>query len=227
MKNNNYRGLKVEENFDIDKRIDKIKNQMGEEYKDVLDPDNSIFRNENSSDEIPKDIMESIPVNEPSLDNYSESADEQNIGNDIENTEALEMQNDDNQNDSWQDPFASGENDAVKKYVIYIAKDFVPYFDEMDTDGRSAYVNEALQLKIDLEGKDRKWHLFKRILRHIIVSVFTLIIAIPSLFWLADKSIKATVQNYSYVQENFEKLYKERVDRERTIQKIKTMRLGL
>ena len=36
MKNNNYRGLKVEENFDIDKHIDKIKNQMGEEYKDVL-----------------------------------------------------------------------------------------------------------------------------------------------------------------------------------------------
>ena len=30
MKNNNYRGLKVEENFDIDKHIDKIKNQMGE-----------------------------------------------------------------------------------------------------------------------------------------------------------------------------------------------------
>ena len=71
MKNNNYRGLKVEENFDIDKHINKIKNQMGEEYKDVLDPDNSIFRNENSSDEIPKDIMESIPVNEPSLDNDS------------------------------------------------------------------------------------------------------------------------------------------------------------
>src|SRR5699024_4527221 len=113
------------------------------------------------------------------------------------------------------------------KYVIYISKDFVPYIDNMDKDARSAYVNEAIQLKIDLEGKDRKWHLFKRVLRHVIVSVFTLVIAVPALFWLADKSITATVQNYGYVQKNFEKLYKDKIEREKAVREIQQMRLGL
>ncbi len=211
----------MEENFDIDKHIDRIKNQMGEENKDHNDPDNSIFRQPDlPEEEIPNEVLEGIPNDESSLENYASDVEQQEENQQSEQ-EVQEVQ------EPWQDPFMAEENDAVKKYVIYIAKDFVPSFDSMNSDERSAYVNDAIQLKVDLEGKDRKWHLFKRILRHIIVSVFTLILAVPALFWFADKSIKATVQNYGYVQENFEKLYKERADRERSIQKIQTMRLGL
>ena len=207
----------MEENFDIDEQINKIKSQMGAAGKDYNDPDNSIFRQPDlSEEEVPNEVLENIPSEEPSLDEYaSEQQAEQSAEIEQESQE------------TWQDPFVTEENDAVKKYVIYIAKDFVPSFDSMNSDERSAYVSDAIQLKFDLEGKDRKWHLFKRILRHIIVSVFTLILAVPALFWFADKSIKATVQNYGYVQESFEKLYKEHADRERTIQRIQTMRLGL
>lgn len=211
----------MEENFDIDKHIDRIKSQMGEENKDYNDPDNSIFRQPDlPEEEIRNEVLEGIANDEPSLENYASDVEQQEENQQSEQ-EVQEPQ------EPWQDPFMAEENDAVKKYVIYIAKDFVPSFDSMNSDERSAYVNDAIQLKVDLEGKDRKWHLFKRILRHIIVSVFTLILAVPALFWFADKSIKATVQNYGYVQENFEKLYKERADREKTIQRIQTMRLGL
>ena len=220
----------MEENFDIDKHIDKIKNQMGEMQAQTPD-----FQ------DVPSDVINSLPNDEPSLENYSSqkeseekapeeiSADEQQTNSD-EQPSAQEsgLQSEENiYENEWQDPFGTNENDAVKKYVIYISKDFVPYVDNMSKDERSAYVNEAIQLKLDMEGKDRKWHLFVRVLRHIIVSVFTLIIAVPALFWLADKSITATVQNYGYVQKNFEKLYKERVDREKAIKEIQTLRLGL
>ena len=220
----------MEENFDIDKHIDKIKNQMGEMQTQTPD-----FQ------DVPSDVINSLPNDEPSLENYSSqkeseekapeeiSADEQQTNSD-EQPSAQEsgLQSEENiYENEWQDPFGTNENDAVKKYVIYISKDFVPYVDNMSKDERSAYVNEAIQLKLDMEGKDRKWHLFVRVLRHIIVSVFTLIIAVPALFWLADKSITATVQNYGYVQKNFEKLYKERVDREKAIKEIQTLRLGL
>ena len=191
--------------------------------------------------DVPSDVINSLPYDEPQLENYSSqkeseekapeeiSADEQQTNSD-EQPSAQEsgLQSEENiYENEWQDPFGTNENDAVKKYVIYISKDFVPYVDNMSKDERSAYVNEAIQLKLDMEGKDRKWHLFVRVLRHIIVSVFTLIIAVPALFWLADKSITATVQNYGYVQKNFEKLYKERVDREKAIKEIQTLRLGL
>lgn len=218
----------MKENFDIDKHIDKIKSQIEQE------PDVS-----NISD-VPEDVLADIPNLEPSLDGYGE-AEEQAVAQELENPEqvAQEAQSDSQpevpiqeelpsvQESEWHDPFGTNENDAVKKYVIYIAKDFVPYVDHMDKDARSAFVNESIQLKLQMEGKDRKWHAFVRVLRHIIVSVFTLLIAVPALFWLADKSITATVQNYQYVQQNFEKLYKDKAERDKAAREIQQMRLGL
>lgn len=218
----------MEENFDIDKHINKIKSQMEQE------PEVS-----NISD-VPEDVLADIPNLEPSLEGYGE-AEEETSAQELKNPEQVsqEAQSDSQpevpiqeelpsaQESEWHDPFGTNENDAVKKYVIYIAKDFVPYVDHMDKDARSAFVNESIQLKLQMEGKDRKWHAFVRVLRHIIVSVFTLLIAVPALFWLADKSITATVQNYQYVQQNFEKLYKDKAERDKAAREIQQMRLGL
>ncbi len=218
IKNNNFWGLNVEENFDIDKHIDKIKGQI-EEVKQE--------ENSNISD-VPENILKDIPNEEPSLEGYG---DDENISDEAENLTDEDVQQSEEYpqtpESEWEDPFGTHENDAVKKYVIYIAKDLVPFVDDMDKDARSAYVNDAIELKVKMEGKDRKWHTFTTILRHIIVSVFTLLIAVPALFWIADKSITATVQNYEYVQKNFEKLYKEKADRDKAAREIQQMRLGL
>lgn len=219
----------MEENFDIDKHIDKIKNQMGQD-----------FQASNITD-APDDILENVPNNEPLLDAYGEdlnaqsdetSESEKDIQEHKDNQDATqenldEINQDYEYENEWQDPFGTNENDAVKKYVIYIAKDFVPLVDHMDKDARSAFVNESIQLKLQMEGKERKWHVFTRVLRHIIVSVFTLLIIVPALFWLADKSINATVQNYEYVQKSFEKLYKDKAERDKAAREIQQMRLGL
>ncbi len=224
IKNKNFWGLDVEENFDIDKHIDKIKSQL-EETAGAQNPDLG---------NVPQDILDGVPSNEPSLGEYVEQdenlpSQEAHPSSDTSEQVAEPVEQDYSATDDndWQDPFGTNEDDAVKKYVMYIAKDFVPLIDDMDKDARSAFVNEALQLKVNMEGKDRKWHAFTRILRHIIVSVFTLLVAVPALFWLADKSITATVQNYEYVQKNFEKLYKDKADRDKAAREIQQMRLGL
>lgn len=204
----------MEENFDIDEHINKIKAQMGE---DIKDPDNSMFRVQNDASLMPEEFLEDVKNDEPSLDNYAQNEPEEPaIEQNIEQQEIIEPQS--AHYDQWQDPFGQiYENDAVKKYVIYISKDFVPYIDDLDTDARSAFINEALQLKTELDAKDCRWYHLLRVFKHVIISALVLLLAIPVLFWVANKSIIVTRDNYGYVQQSFEKLYKERADRERAM----------
>lgn len=146
---------------------------------------------------------------------------------DAQESEADEQYLSESTEENWEDPFKQGELSDFKKYVIHISKEFVDKFDELDVDERNEIVNDALKLKASLEAKDAKMFYVQRLLRHFIIAILTLAISIPFLFWFIDKSIVATVQNYGYVQKNFEKLYKERIDRQRSIQKIQSMQLGL
>lgn len=103
------------------------------------------------------------------------------------------------------------DNDSVvKKYNVYISKDFVPYIDNLSTNELSAYINDAIQKKIDLEDAERSGERKQRILGHFIVAVMTAIILTPVLLYTAHRSITATLNNYKYSQDNFEKLYAEK-----------------
>ena len=48
------------------------------------------------------------------------------------------------------------ENAAVKKYIFYVSKDFTSIIDSLTTDERSAYINDAIQKKIDIEEQEKK-----------------------------------------------------------------------
>ena len=56
-------------------------------------------------------------------------------------------------------------NSVVKKYIFYVSKDFVPYIDKLTTDERSAYINDAIQKKIDLEDEQKQKNLKKKLKR--------------------------------------------------------------
>ena len=102
------------------------------------------------------------------------------------------------------------DNDVVKKYIVYISKDFVPYINDMTIDERSAYINDALQLKIDAQDEEKAILEKKKITAHIVIAVAVIIIFMPTALLIAHKSIMATFENYKYSQDNFEKLYKQR-----------------
>jgi len=221
-------GCKVEE-FDIDAQINKIKAQMGNMDNSIFRDDFDLPSDEPSLGEIASEepTLEEVVEQEPFVQETEQISDVQET--DFQETNAQESFEEHHveptnrffeplEQEPEVDPFGEiEENNAVKKYVIYVSQDFVPYIDEMDADARSAYINEALQIKQDYEAKENKLFLYIKLIKHAFVCVLTLIFAIPALFWLANKSIIVTKENYSYVQKNFEKLYDERADRSRTI----------
>ena len=109
----------------------------------------------------------------------------------------------------------SEDNGVVKKYIFYISKDFVPLIDSMTPDERTGYINDAIQKKVDIEYEyslvDRK----KRILTHVITMILTFFVVTPIILFLVHKSIMMTFENYKYSQDNFERLYKQRFEKDR------------
>lgn len=107
------------------------------------------------------------------------------------------------------------EDCVVKKYIVYIAKEYIPYVDKLTLDERSAYINDALEMKIGFEDKKKhsakKFKLFLHLVVALIVACATLPIAIIG----AHKAIMATFDNYKYSQENFEKLYRQKFEKDR------------
>lgn len=104
---------------------------------------------------------------------------------------------------------------VVKKYIIYVSKDFVPIIDRMSTDERSAYINDAIQKKVDLEDA-RKQRARKIKLRiHFVIAALVIIFITPFALLAVNKAIMATFENYKYSQDNFEKLYKHRFEKDK------------
>ncbi len=100
------------------------------------------------------------------------------------------------------------DNSVVKKYIIYISKDFVPLMDDMSVDKRSAYINDAIQNKLDLENEKKQKNKKIKLVFHIILMIVVFFALMPWAILGANKAIMATFENYKYSQDNFEKLYK-------------------
>ena len=106
--------------------------------------------------------------------------------------------------------WSNEEDSAIKKYIVYISKDYVPYIDNLSTDERSAYINDAIQKKLDDEENKKLANKRKRAIFNIIVMFFSLCLVSPIAIYVINKSIIATFNNYKYSQDNFEKLYKQK-----------------
>ena len=107
------------------------------------------------------------------------------------------------------------DDSVVKKYIFYVSKDFVPLIDSLTPDQRTAYINDAIQRKIDAEYEYSLVEKKKRILTHIIVMIFTFFLVTPLVLFIVHKSIMLTFENYKYSQDNFEKLYKQHFEKDR------------
>ena len=117
------------------------------------------------------------------------------------------------------------ENTCVKKYITYISKDFVNIMDKMSTDERSAYINDAIQKKIDIENEELQIEKKKTTTMHTMIAIATIIIATPFMLLGVNKAIMHTFDNYKYSQDNFERLYKHRFEKEKV--RVRTLQHNL
>ena len=106
-------------------------------------------------------------------------------------------------------------NSVVKKYIFQVSKDFVSYIDNLTTDERNAFINDAIQKKFDMEDEQRQKELKNKVAIHFVIMILTICLSAPFILLMVHKAIMATFDNYKYSQENFEKLYKSRFEKDR------------
>lgn len=172
-------------------------------------------------EETPDNIKEEIEqmqkeVSAPEEETQEEESQETETIEEIE--EAIEELEEENQNETediskWEE--LNSNNDVVKKYIIYISKDFVPYIDSLTVDERSAYINDAIQTKLDLGDVKKQKQKKIRLFIHLIITIITICLMTPVALLGVHKAIMMTFENYKYSQESFEKLYKQRFEKDK------------
>lgn len=156
-----------------------------------------------------KEPQEKTPEEENETEKESKSQEENITQEEIEEeSEEKNITSQEEELSQWEE--LSKDNSVVKKYILYIAKDFIPYIDNLSIDERNAFVNDAIQKKLDLEDEEKQQENKKRLTTHLILTVVTICLLTPFAILGVNKAILATFENYKYSQDNFEKLYKER-----------------
>jgi len=115
--------------------------------------------------------------------------------------------------DEWQDPFNNlvEEKNADKKFVFTINGDIVPYIEKIEPEGRNDYINLALSDRLQKDKIIKRHNELVLYAKHLFVAFITLVVGVPILFFLVNKSIEFTMKSYDHAQESFEKLYNESV----------------
>lgn len=115
------------------------------------------------------------------------------------------------------DPYAEIEKPVVrnkgpraKKFVVMVNAENVEYFDKIPMEERTRLFNKLLsQHRGSIKAAKEKAHLIK-FTKHMFVGIMTVLISLPIMFIVVNKSIELTIKNYKDVQNNFEKLYESR-----------------
>lgn len=115
------------------------------------------------------------------------------------------------------DPYAAIEKPVVrnkgpkaKKFVVMVDAQNVEFFDKVPMEERTQLFNKLLsEYKTNLSKENQKKRLIK-FTKHMFVAIMTILISLPVMFIVVNKSIELTIKNYKDVQNNFEQLYESR-----------------
>lgn len=168
------------------------------------------------ADEVNETISQEVTQKDNEDPEQTAKPDEENKAN----TSSAEAQEDDKTDNSpkqniskWEE--LDDDNNVVKKYIVYISKDFVPIVDNLSIDQRSAYINDAIQMKVDAQDVEKQNMEKRNAAIHFIIAIVVVILFTPIALIIANKAIMATFDNYKYSQENFEKLYQQRFEKDK------------
>lgn len=185
-----------------------------EDFKDFDDD------NDNKLPELEEDLIDEQETIENSKE---ENVQENSFDEEIKEEQQIEIKEEIKTNEEvidkkeelslWEE--LDENNSVVKKYIFYVSKDFVPYIDNLSIDKRSAYINDAIQIKIDLENEKKQKEKKIKLITHFTVMILTFCLMAPIVLFGVHKAIMATFDNYKYSQDNFEKLYKQRFAKDR------------
>lgn len=101
-------------------------------------------------------------------------------------------------------------NVKYSKYVIYIDPENTEFIESLTVKERKNLINRILREQDDITITKRRLNLFQTVIKHVIISIVTIAISIPVIYWTVNASLEATINNHRRSQGIFKTLYKEK-----------------
>ncbi len=164
---------------------------------------------EEATNELKKSIPEDVSKNKTTKKRNIEAEDTKDIenitnGNIIEKPLEKELVNYNESLDYLDD------NVKYSKYVIYINPENKEFIDSLTVKERKNLINRIIREQDDISITRKRLGLIQTIIKHSIVAIITIAIAIPVTYWAINASLEASINNYRRSQTIFKTLYKEK-----------------
>ena len=102
------------------------------------------------------------------------------------------------------------DNVKYSKYVIYIDPENTEFIESLTVKERKNLINRLLREQDDVAITKRRLGVVQTIIKHSIVAIITISIAIPIVYWTINTSLEASINNYRRSQTIFKTLYREK-----------------
>lgn len=100
-------------------------------------------------------------------------------------------------------------NVKYSKYVIYIDPENKDFIDSLTVKERKNLINRILRQQDDIAITKRRLGIVQTVIKHTIIAVITIAIAVPVVYLTINASLEATINNYRRSQSIFQTLYRE------------------
>ncbi len=101
-------------------------------------------------------------------------------------------------------------NVKYSKYVIYIDPENTEFVESLTVKERKNLINRILREQDDIAITKRRVGIIQMLIKHTIIAIITVAIAIPVVYFTINASLEASINNYRRSQTIFKTLYKER-----------------
>lgn len=98
----------------------------------------------------------------------------------------------------------------AKKYVVYIEPENIEFMEKLSIPERKLVINKLLKEQDEIIISQKQQEKTNKFLRHAIVAALTVVIGLPLLHLLINKSLEVTIANYQNSVRNFSTLYREK-----------------
>lgn len=102
------------------------------------------------------------------------------------------------------------ENVKYSKYVIYIDPENTNFIESLTVKERKNLINRILREQDDIAITKRRLSLIQTFIKHSIIAIITIAIAIPVVYYTINASLEASINNYRRSQSIFKTLYREK-----------------
>ena len=101
-------------------------------------------------------------------------------------------------------------NVKYSKYVIYIDPENTEFINSLTVKERKNLINRIIREQDDIAITKRRLCIVQTVLKHSIVAIITIAIAIPITYWVINASLEASIDNYRRSKTAFKTLYREK-----------------